>query len=365
MSASVMSVNNVPLEFSAPINVVTSTGTGTSPPAGPTGSGAPGSGTGSGGTTGATASYVLLTSIAGTGSGSISPGSLGTSYPSGTAVTLTATAASGSAFAGWSGGCSGTSFTCHLTMIADTSVTATFTPLVRVGAVLSTAQSTTESFLRFYNAGLTAGTATVTLSDSISGTVLATWTTPSIPAGAAPQYSIASVESAATTAFTKPKYYAVQIAPQFAGSFQYVLWDVTQGVLTNQSTCNTSSGTVPTRLTNVHSSSLGDAGYPSTVVVSNTGTAATTAALSVFSATTGTLLGTYVTAQIAANGQIFVPVAQIEGNLDLSRATIAGTPHYVIKASSDFTGYLQNLVTNKSVGLDTDLTAVCALAAQN
>jgi len=49
------------------------------------------------------------------------------SYPQGTALTLTATPAAGSTFVGWSGGgCSGTG-TCHLTLEADTTITATFT----------------------------------------------------------------------------------------------------------------------------------------------------------------------------------------------------------------------------------------------
>ena len=47
-------------------------------------------------------------------------------YPEGTELTLTASPASGSTFAGWSGGgCSGTG-SCHLTLEADTAITATF-----------------------------------------------------------------------------------------------------------------------------------------------------------------------------------------------------------------------------------------------
>jgi YVTN family beta-propeller protein len=83
----------------------------------------------------------LTVAETGTGSGQVSSspanitcGGGGTQcaamFPDGTQVTLTATAVAGSSFAGWSGGgCSGTS-TCVITPTVDTTVTATFNPLV-------------------------------------------------------------------------------------------------------------------------------------------------------------------------------------------------------------------------------------------
>jgi hypothetical protein len=71
----------------------------------------------------------LTVTNAGTGSGSVTcdGGACASTYPDGTTVTLAATAASGSTFAGFSGGgCSGTG-ACVVTMVADTTVTATFT----------------------------------------------------------------------------------------------------------------------------------------------------------------------------------------------------------------------------------------------
>ena len=50
------------------------------------------------------------------------------SYASGTNVALTATASAGSAFAGWSGGCTGTANPCTVAMSAAKTVTATFKP---------------------------------------------------------------------------------------------------------------------------------------------------------------------------------------------------------------------------------------------
>jgi uncharacterized repeat protein (TIGR02543 family) len=50
-------------------------------------------------------------------------------FPQGQAVTLTATPDTKSNFAGWAGGCAGTTPTCTLTVgTADATVTATFTP---------------------------------------------------------------------------------------------------------------------------------------------------------------------------------------------------------------------------------------------
>jgi len=70
---------------------------------------------------------VLTIQKAGSGSGSVScdGGACKASYVFGAKVALTASADPGSTFAGFSGGCSGTS--CTLTLEADTTVTATFT----------------------------------------------------------------------------------------------------------------------------------------------------------------------------------------------------------------------------------------------
>jgi hypothetical protein len=76
----------------------------------------------------------LSVTLAGTGSGAVTSNpagiscgaACGASYAPGTGVTLTATPAASSAFAGWSGACSGTG-SCAVTMDSAKSVTATFT----------------------------------------------------------------------------------------------------------------------------------------------------------------------------------------------------------------------------------------------
>jgi hypothetical protein len=80
-------------------------------------------------------SYTLTVAKAGAGSGTVTSTPAGIScgatcrgsYASGTVVTLTAVPAGGSAFAGWSGSCSGFG-SCSVTVSADRSVTAAFAP---------------------------------------------------------------------------------------------------------------------------------------------------------------------------------------------------------------------------------------------
>ena len=312
-----------------------------------------------------TASYFALsTSKLGTGSGTIAASPQALTYASGTGVTLTATPSNGTVFAGWSGaGCSGTAPTCQFTMNANKAVTATFNlaianSVLRQGAVFSTTQSTSQSFLRFYNAGATAGTVTVTLYNSTTGQAIATWTSPSILPGAAPQFPISSLESAVPAGVTKPSFYTASIQSQFTGTFQHVLWKPGDGTLTNLSTCDAGVADISTRVANVHSSVLGGLGYPSQIVVNNTGGTAASATLVISNASDASLLGTYQTASIPPNGDIILTIPAIENGGNIAPAS--AVPHYVITLQAPFTGYLQHLINNIQVGVVTDMSTVCA-----
>ncbi|MBI2097676.1 MAG: hypothetical protein HYT46_01955, partial [Candidatus Vogelbacteria bacterium] len=72
--------------------------------------------------------YTLTTWIDPAGSGAISKSPNQSSFNSGAQVTLTATPAAGYAFSSWSGNCLGTNSTCILTMNANKSAYAHFTP---------------------------------------------------------------------------------------------------------------------------------------------------------------------------------------------------------------------------------------------
>jgi hypothetical protein len=71
--------------------------------------------------------YTLDTTPIGAGSGGLTNEPAGTTFDAVAVVTLTAPPDENSTFAGWSGGCSGTSPTCRDSMNSDASVTASFT----------------------------------------------------------------------------------------------------------------------------------------------------------------------------------------------------------------------------------------------
>src|SRR5580698_8804471 len=89
---------------------------------------------------GASTSVELTVKSAGSGAGTVTSSPSGVScgstcaakFTPGTSIKLTAAAKSGSNFAAWSGGCSGTSTTCTISLKAATSVTATFNTIAPI-----------------------------------------------------------------------------------------------------------------------------------------------------------------------------------------------------------------------------------------
>ncbi len=230
--------------------------------------------------------------------------------------------------------------------------------VLRVGAVYSSAQSRSQSFLRFLNTGALAGTARVEIFDATTGAALGQWTSPTIAAGTAQQFSITTVEAVVAGAARKPDYYQLAVHPGFAGYFQHVLYRPSDGTLTNLSTCNVQATAPQALLNGVHSALLAD-GFPSTVVATNTATTAKAVSLALYDAATGAKLGVYATAAISAGGSVTVPVTDIEASLRLTPK--APLYHYLIKAEGGFTGALQHLVNNKATGVITDMTTACPL----
>lgn len=230
---------------------------------------------------------------------------------------------------------------------------------LRVASVFGSQQPSLLSFLRFYNAGTTAGTVEVTLADSATGSVLATWSSPALHPRSSRQFSLADIENEASGTFTKPMAYSISVRSTFAGTFQNAIFRKADATLSNISTCSGQASDGAT-LINVHSSLL-NSGYPSAIVIHNTGSSAVQVPLSVYSGQTGTLRGTYTTPSIPANGQLVMGISTVENG---GGFIPAGDYHYNIRATGTFTGYMQHLVNNMAAGITTDMSTSCALVQQ-
>ncbi len=241
----------------------------------------------------------------------------------------------------------------------DASVTTAAVAPLRLGAVFSTGQTSSQSFLRFHNNSSNAGTITVTVRNLATGSMLGQWTSPSVAPNGESQFGIGTLENELGISMNKPEYYSLSISATTGGYIQHVLYRPADGTLTNLSTCPTGVTAAPRSLSGVHTSLLGT-GFPSTIVINNTGSVSTTATLTVYDASNGSALeGTYTSASIAPNGHLAVLVSEIESALGFTPGT--GQFHYVIEANSGFTGYLQHLVNNVQAGVITDMTTTCQL----
>lgn len=230
---------------------------------------------------------------------------------------------------------------------------------LRQGALFSTAQPDSRSYLRLNNTGAAAGTATVTLTDTTTGQTYATWTSAAIAPASSTQVYVGDLESAAAPGIARPQYFAISARAGFDGYMQHVLWRPADGTLTNLSTCAAGVTANAAQLINVHSSLL-ESGYPSSVVVANTGAADASVQLGVFDARNGARLGGYTTSSIPAGGAAIISIPALEAAATVNPGT--DIYHYNIAIENAFTGFLQHLVTNKQAGVITDMTAACRMA---
>ena len=227
-----------------------------------------------------------------------------------------------------------------------------------IGIAASSRDPATESYLRFFNASSGAGTVDVSIAELGTGKAFATWTSPAIPAGAAAQIPIATIEKAATSSFTKPSYYAVSAISRFQGYSQSIVYKPAEGALSNITSCSGGLAPAGTALPYVHSGLL-SSGFPSRLVLNNTGASSASVTLGIYDEASGSKLGTYTTDPIAASGAVTLSVPQIEATAKITPS--ASQYRYIIRIESAFTGFAQHLVDNVKAGILSDITSQCAL----
>lgn len=232
---------------------------------------------------------------------------------------------------------------------------------LRVPGVFSSNHPSLLSYLRFYNGGTSSGTVEITISDGNTGLALATWTSGTIAPSAMLQVSMRTIEGQVTLPATKPDFYSLSIRPTFTGQFQHAMHEPSARTLTNLTSCDTGAAAQAGLIIGVHSTRI--EGYPSSIIVHNTGANGLNLSLGIFDARNGTLLGTYQTGQIPANGQKVISAASLQSNsLPSFQPTAADQSHYVVKVAGGlFTGFLQHVVHNESANTVADVTALCRM----
>ena len=232
---------------------------------------------------------------------------------------------------------------------------------VRDSAIASSAQTDALSYLRFYNSGPNPGTVDVTLFNGVSGEEVVHWTSPMIPVGAAPQYSVVDIEGAvATLNKSKPAFYTATVTSQINGAFQHVLYQPSAGALSNLTSCDAATPDGTSRLMDVHSSLL-DAVFPSAVMVYNAGQTAAAVNIGVYDAVTGVKVGTYKSATVPPSGQVMVQMAAMERDMRVTPPP--NRAQYNLAIEGDFAGNLRHLLTNVRPAIITDVTTACVLVA--
>ena len=239
-------------------------------------------------------------------------------------------------------------------------VRATGNPPNQNVVVFSSAQEARQSFIRLFNADTKQRHFIVNLHDFDTGEWITQWMSGYISPKTSLQYSIGEIEGERGLRLVeKPDKYLLTVKPGVPGAFSHVLWQPMAGVLTNLSTCYEGTDILKTRLINVHTSVL-DAGYPSTVVITNSGDTDSSVTLEIFDSKRRILLGTHEIPSITAGAGIALTMNEIEVAADIPVSD--DRFHYNIEiAEEDFTGYLQHFVYNQKAGVVTDMTAVCTV----
>lgn len=290
--------------------------------------------------------------------------------------------------------------------------TATANADLRVGGVLSTLNTETQSAFRLYNAGQTKGTVTLKIWGGESDQPLGSWQSPEIAPHAMVEVPIAKfereiklhqVDMYVPRELRKAPYYGMSVLTDIDGFFQHVLTSPNggnAGTLSNVSTCADAVTLGGRDLMAVHAGNqTAGQNFASTIVVTNTGAAAAPATLKFYDARDGSLRGSYQTAAIPAGAQVRLDVKTIEAAAGISLDAVAasdttstmpwscyvsndldlnGFPvdmfgagamspapatanYYTVQLDTAFTGFLQHFVVDTATSTVADMSAVCLM----
>ena len=220
----------------------------------------------------------------------------------------------------------------------------------------STTSGGIASYVRVTNSASSGGVVEAEFRSGETGAFLGTWTG-EVPAGASIQFHVADMEEGAGITPSGGATYSLAMRANFTGFVQHVLWNAAGSALTNLTSCGTDISTSGLRLGNVHTSLI--SGYPSTIVVQNTGAAVSAASFDVFDSATGTLIAGGYSRSVPAGGTWTFSVDDFAA--DVGFTPNSDQPHISFVLNGGFTGFAQHVVSNEGAGVISNMTAQCVL----
>jgi subtilisin family serine protease len=217
-----------------------------------------------------------------------------------------------------------------------------------------------QSYLRFFNVDSLARTVTVQIFDDIAGTQVATWSR-EIRGFASPQVNMATIEAQATPRITptvnSSQFYTLYVDAPFVGYAQHVLYSPQTSLLSNVSGCDNGLADSGRYINNVHTTLI--PGFPSFVLIHNTGSVDARPSFDVQDSRDGTSLGTFTTATaIRPRSSALIQASDV---LQTLGRTPDNTQFHInlILNTTTFTGFAQHWVQNTALGTVTSMGGKC------
>ncbi len=328
-------------------------------------------------------SYRVSTSTTGSGSGTVTRTPVANTYVQATEVTFTATANTGSSFGGWTSGCSGSSTTCKLTITSAQTVTARFNAITGVAIatdgtgggnvtqspsgtsfpdgtlVTLTAASNVDSEFAGWSGGgcsgltlscvVTAGSTGISVTATFNRQSSYTLTATATGSGTIARnvtYERYTRDSVVTLTATADAGYAFRGWTAGLCASKVAACQITM----NKNQTVEANFSSPVQVGTVFSAK--DTTNLSFLRLFNADSAAGTAKVTMYDASTGVRIGEMTTASIPVNAEVQIPVSDIEVAIGVPTKPT----YYTLVVSSAFQGTLRHVVWSPSQETFTNLS---------
>lgn len=221
----------------------------------------------------------------------------------------------------------------------------------------SSSPSAIGSYLRVTNATSSDGIVQAVFRNNGSTQELGTWSG-EVPAGASIQFDIGTMETEAGVSPAGPTTtYSLAFTANFDGFVQHAVWNAVGASLTNLTSCAGGVSSTNQHLGNVHTNRI--SGYPSTIIVQNTGTSADTASFDVFDSVTGLVIANNYSQSVPAGSTWTFTANDFAADVGFSPGESQSHISFVL--DDGFTVFAQHIMTNEGAGVISNMTSRCAL----